>query len=333
MSALQDRDLEGQRMNLHWAKAVRVPANAYGSTLPRAAAAAVTTAVPAVAVRPLVALPQLPAQSLQPLLAPSAPPVMTAIESVVAAVVKAAQASAAPAAPLAVQPSAIVTSFSTPAVLPVASISASDPILSSVSGAVPQVQASGTTSSTIRTGGAPSEAHTAIAAGPAASSTPSPASALPAHSGRTFHSARQNRRSSSGWDTGDPSLRTCPATGPAAELAALATRLCAACGVAQEDTRAMPPDQAAAAIRVRVPADRLVRRLIDLWAGYVVTDGTSIESTLQRQEVDTPHFSWLLDENANTDDARFYRWRVFSLLQVRGLLPRRLTLLPADPIP
>jgi hypothetical protein len=88
----------------------------------------------------------------------------------------------------------------------------------------------------------------------------------------------------------------------------------------------MPPGTLA--IQVAVPTDALLRRTIDLWAEYVVTDGHAIESLLlgrvgggggggggdaDLHGVEATPLSFLL-EPPDSDAGRYYRWRVFSLL-------------------
>lgn len=65
-------------------------------------------------------------------------------------------------------------------------------------------------------------------------------------------------------------------------------------------------------ITIRGPSDRVLRETIDLLAEYVAKDGQYFEKTIVQRERSNKAFSFLFD--AESDASRYYRWRVWSLV-------------------
>jgi len=70
-----------------------------------------------------------------------------------------------------------------------------------------------------------------------------------------------------------------------------------------------------------VPIDSNVKKIIDKLAVYVSEDGHLFEEELLRKDIkDIPGLSFL--KNKLSDEAHYYRWKVFSLLTGSNELPR-----------
>ena len=68
---------------------------------------------------------------------------------------------------------------------------------------------------------------------------------------------------------------------------------------------------------VKVPEDLRQRFIIDSVAMYVMVDGCAFEQALMTRETQNPEFMFLFD--LASPEHAYYRWRVYSLAQVRLL--------------
>eukprot|EP01071_Lankesteria_metandrocarpae_P006538 Lankesteria_metandrocarpae@DN4392_c0_g1_i1.p1 len=66
-------------------------------------------------------------------------------------------------------------------------------------------------------------------------------------------------------------------------------------------------------IMVNVPSDPKLKALIDKLATYIAEDGHPFEQQIMERETDNERFNFLFD--FNSEDHRYYRWRVFASAQ------------------
>ena len=64
-------------------------------------------------------------------------------------------------------------------------------------------------------------------------------------------------------------------------------------------------------IVISYPESKLVRKRIDTLATYVASDGENFERIVRERERENSEFAFLFD---SSDSSRFYRWRVWSLV-------------------
>ena len=274
LAALQGRIVEGRRIELGWAKAVRAPVNAYGSTAPRGSAVAPPPP-------PTTAIPQHLLQKLAAVVAGSSSSSSSglALGASSGAADSAAAAPTAPALPSAGGPSAPSSTLGGAAPPPPLVLSM---LVAQHAAAAPGAGAPLTTASASALPKAPS--HAPMSSPPPASAAPAPLPTITIPAGTpSIVLRRSGLRVPSGWGSRVP-------IGPPARISALAARLAAACGVSVEDERPVPSDAELATteatappglapVRVAVPR-RPTRKLIDLWASFVAIDGTPLESQL-----------------------------------------------------
>lgn len=276
LAALQGRILEGRRIELGWAKAVRAPVNAYGSTAPRGTAVAPPPP-------PTTTIPQHLLQKLAAVVAGSGSSGLTTGASSGAADTRptsaAAAAPMAPAPPPSGGPSAPSSTLGGAAPPPPLVISML--VAQQAAAAAPGAGGPSTAGSTPALPKAPS--HSPVSSPPPASAAPAPLPIIIPAGTPSIVLRRSGLRVPSGWGSRVP-------IGPPARISALAVRLAAACGVSVEDERPVPTDAELATseatappgltpVRVAVPR-RPTRKLIDLWASFVAIDGTPLESQL-----------------------------------------------------
>ena len=70
-----------------------------------------------------------------------------------------------------------------------------------------------------------------------------------------------------------------------------------------------------ATVKVVIPTDRAVLCLINRMVEFVVREGPVFEAMIMNREINNPAFRFLFDNSC--PEHTYYRWRLFSLLQVR----------------
>lgn len=75
-------------------------------------------------------------------------------------------------------------------------------------------------------------------------------------------------------------------------------------------------------IEVTIPEDLHLRYVIDTLAAFVVKDGMKFEQLVRQTELDNPAFAFLFEDGSPANV--YYRWKLFTLVQVRNSKQRNL---------
>ena len=302
MAALQDCDLNGQRIFISWGK---MPAGGIRAPPP----------LPSLTPAASAPAPQPPSSS-SPLLANESPvsplpPPSSAVfipganlrDQAAALIASLALRSEQPAPTAASTPAFNLASAVAPPLGSSSAFSASSPSSSQMP--TPPAPPSFASSVTGAAGNALSAHHSAAAAAAAPPPPQSAASTAAAAADAAALAGRRvlqlcGRRVVSGWDDETP-----PSTALRDSLLASSTYAFGAMAPGAECVSIWPP------------RDAFRRNLIDCVSEFIAKDGQALESLLQARLLnsdDNRDYEWIASD-ADGPDAQYYRWRVFSLLQ------------------
>ena len=77
-------------------------------------------------------------------------------------------------------------------------------------------------------------------------------------------------------------------------------------------------------IEVSIPEDLHMRYVIDTLATFVLKDGAKFEQLIRQREAQNPAFAFLFEDGTAANV--YYRWKLFTLVQVTHALPLEIAL-------